>query len=235
MGKNIFKLHPLFIVTAFFCLFLGYFRFFITFTLIILFHECGHILMMLLFKWPIKKVILLPFGGLTICDTLINKSLKEDFLVAITGPIFQMIYAYFFKSPLVLSIHYPLLIFNLLPIYPMDGYKILNVFLNKTFPFYFTLSLTFFISILFLVFLPFIYFDFLFFLILLFLFFHNIKFFKNKSYLWHKFLEERIYYDFNFSKIKIISNIKRMYQGTYHFFKKDGIIIDEKNYLMRKW
>ena len=234
MEKTIFKLHPFFLLTAFLCLILGYFRFFLTFTLIILFHECGHILMMLIFKWPIKKVVLLPFGGITICDVNINRPLKEEFLVALTGPIFQVIYSILFKNDLVLSIHYPLLFFNLLPIYPMDGYKILNVILNSKIPFYFTLIITFLISLTCLIMLPFFYFDLWFMLILFILLFQNFKIVKNFKLIWYRFLYERVNYNLKYQKVKIIKNIKNMFKDTFHFILKDDIITDEKTYLAKR-
>ena len=235
MEKITFKLHPFFLITAFLCLILGYFRFFITFTLIILFHECGHILMMLIYKWDIKKIILLPFGGLTICNVNINTPLKEEMLVALMGPIFQIIYSILFKNNLVLNIHYTLLFFNLLPIYPLDGYKILTVFLNIIRPFYFTLIISLLISLTILLILPFFYIVLWFILILLILLFQNIKIIKNYKLIWYRFLYERVNYNIKYSKIKVIKNIQNMFKDTFHFIEKNGIITDEKKYLRGKW
>ena len=56
--KTTFKIHPIYIIVAFICLLTGYFRLLVTTTLIILFHELGHIFMMLYFKIPIDKIII---------------------------------------------------------------------------------------------------------------------------------------------------------------------------------
>lgn len=233
MGKSIFKFHPLWILTAFICLFLGYFRFFITLSLLILFHECGHIVMMLIFNWNIKYVMLLPFGGMTICEDFINRPLYQEFLVALMGPVFQVIYAFLFKSDLVLAIHYPLLIFNLLPIYPLDGMKIFSVFLNKLFPYYQTLKLSFFISLL-TIFISFLISNnTLWFLIIFFLLKENIKTISKKDLIFNKFLYERANYDFKFKKVKIINDVKKMKRDVYHFFTPQELSIQPESIYLK--
>ena len=77
--KNIFKIHPLFYLTAFICVITANFKNFIIFSSIIIVHELGHIIGAIIFKWKIDKVILLPFGGITIFQENIDKSLKEEF------------------------------------------------------------------------------------------------------------------------------------------------------------
>ena len=57
-------------------------------------HELGHILISLLFKWKIYKIIILPFGGLTKYNEIINRPLIEEFLVSISGILLQLIFFY---------------------------------------------------------------------------------------------------------------------------------------------
>ena len=97
-------------------------------------HEFGHILMGVLFKWKIEKVIILPFGALTVFNEDLNRKLSEEALIAIMGPIFQVIFTYLLYNLGVQDAVYyssSILCFNLLPIFPLDGSKLLNVFLNK--------------------------------------------------------------------------------------------------------
>ena len=96
--KNIFKIHILFYITGLICFITGFFKNFIIFTSIILIHELGHITSALIFKWNIEKVIILPFGGITIFNERIDKSLLEEFIIAIMGPIFQIIFMIIFKE-----------------------------------------------------------------------------------------------------------------------------------------
>ena len=121
--------HPLFILIAFICSLTGHFREFTVFFLIIIIHELGHIIGGLYYNWPIKKIILLPFGGLTIFDQKLNCPLKEELIVTLLGPIFQIIFyclcINLFKDNMILTkYHYPLLLFNLIPIIPLDGSKL---------------------------------------------------------------------------------------------------------------
>mgnify|MGYP004675400503 CR=1 FL=1 len=64
--------------------------------------------------------------------------LKEEFLVTVMGPFFQIIGAFFYyqvtKNELFLFYHHVLLFLNLLPIIPLDGSKIINVLYCKIFP-----------------------------------------------------------------------------------------------------
>ena len=151
--NNIFKkikLHPLFCLSVFVIVITGQFKSFITCMSIVLFHEIGHISIGLLLKWKIEQIIILPFGCLTMFNEYINRPLIEEFLICIAGPIFQMIYYLIMSNFFELSyVHYRLLLFNLLPIIPLDGSKILNLILNKKMPFYFSEITSIFISLLF--------------------------------------------------------------------------------------
>ena len=61
------------------------------FDCIVIVHELGHIVGGVMFSWKISKIILLPFGGLTVFDNFVNTSLFEQFIVTILGPIFQIV------------------------------------------------------------------------------------------------------------------------------------------------
>ena len=54
---------------------------------IIFVHEMGHAVCAQYFKWRIKSIGLLPFGGNLETEEYGNKSLKEDMLVVLAGPI----------------------------------------------------------------------------------------------------------------------------------------------------
>ena len=83
------KIHPFFYLFSIICIVTGYFKNFIIISFIILFHELGHILVSQLFHWKIEKIVLLPFGGITIFHEFLNRPMKEEFFIAIAGPIFQ--------------------------------------------------------------------------------------------------------------------------------------------------
>ena len=76
--KNIFKIHPLTYITILIALITGNFKNIFIFMTIILIHEMGHFLTALILKWKVTKVVILPFGGITIFNESLNKPLKEE-------------------------------------------------------------------------------------------------------------------------------------------------------------
>ena len=101
-----FKIHFLYYIFLIFVIITGNFNNYIIFTSIILFHELGHIITSLLFKWKIEKILILPFGCITIYNVLLNVKLKEEFLVAIMGPVFQIGLSFFIKDEKASNITY---------------------------------------------------------------------------------------------------------------------------------
>ena len=125
---NKIKIHPLYLIFILIFILIGRFRFIIFFTLLILIHEIGHIIMSILFRWDIDKIVILPFGAMIKYNELINRRLLEEFLIAISGVIFQYIFFLILKDIINYKyfsfINYFIIIFNLIPIYPLDGSQI---------------------------------------------------------------------------------------------------------------
>lgn len=143
--KNIFnKIHisSFFIILIFISFISGLFKDVITLFLIIIIHEMGHITTSLFYKWNIKKIDISLCGGYITYDDIIDKPYKEEFLIAISGFLFQTIFyliILFLHNINILSFdtlfivkkyHYAIILFNIIPIYPLDGSKILNIILN---------------------------------------------------------------------------------------------------------
>ena len=61
---------------------------------LIIVHEFGHLLMAKHYKWNTDKIYIYPLGGITKFDVIINKPLKEELLIMLMGPIFQVVYFY---------------------------------------------------------------------------------------------------------------------------------------------
>lgn len=238
--KNIFKIHPFFYIFMFICFITGNIRDFLVFISIIIVHELGHIVGGVIFSWKIDRVILLPFGGLTIFNCFINTSLVEQFIVTLMGPLFQIVFyfiisQFFSLSDSVIYYNYVLLVFNLLPIYPLDGSKFLYVFLCFLFPFKFSHLLLCFFSFIFII-IVFIFighFDFLVFLILFFLCFKVITEVRNHRIIFNKFLFERYNYNFCFRFIKRVNSIDGMYLWCRHLFYDGEKCITEREKLLK--
>lgn len=229
--KNIFKIHPLFYLVAFVCFITANFKNFIIFSAIIIVHELGHILGAIIFKWKIDKIILLPFGGITIFQEDIDKSLKEEFIIAILGPLLQLTFYFLYRNNQIFN-YYNLIIllFNLLPIYPLDGSKIVNILFNKFISFKKSHIVTIIISLLTLVIIILsIRYNILLYLILLFIVLEVFKEITKHNYYFNRFLLEKYLYNYNYKNKKIINNIKKMKKQTNHIFK-----INSKYYTERE-
>lgn len=238
--KNIFRIHPFFYIFMFICLITGNIRDFLFFDCIIIVHELGHIVGGVLFSWRVEKVIILPFGGLTIFNNFINTSLFQQFVVTLLGPLFQIVFYlsishFFVLSDSVCFYNYVLLFFNLLPIYPLDGSKFLYVILCLIFPFKYSHLVLCVFSLIFVIFVfVFIgHFDLLVFLILLFLFVRVISEFRNHRFIFNKFLFERYIYDFNFRFVRRINSIGGMYLWCRHLFNEGGKCVTEREKLSK--
>ncbi|MEH7106620.1 M50 family metallopeptidase [Bacillus sp. JJ1764] len=127
---------------------------------IIFVHEMGHAVAASFFSWRIKKISLLPFGGVAEMDEHGNRPLREEAIVVLAGPLqhlWMMAAAYgllqFNLVPddlyrLFLQFNIMILLFNLFPIWPLDGGKLVFLFLSTAHSFTnahrFTLILSFF-------------------------------------------------------------------------------------------
>lgn len=232
-----FKIHPFTYLFSLICVFTGNFKIFLIFTSIILFHEFGHIFGCIITKNKIDNIILLPFGGITILKYPLNIKLKDEFLIVIMGPLFQLVLylilkdynLYYFKE-----INLFLTIFNTLPIIPLDGYRILNILLNKIFSFKLSLyisSYISFISLILLILFYIMYNNFIFLIVLSFLIYKTVSEFKLINYIYNKFLYERYNDHIVFKKHKKINNIKNMYRDYIHLIYYNYRFYSEKEML----
>ena len=177
-------------------------------------HELGHLLMGLMLKMKPERIELMPFG-LSISFKVnvqdINKKrgngnqqVFKEILVASAGPLTNLIiliftYVFFGNSnfsSLVIYANLLILIFNLLPIYPLDGGRILNGILHILFGRLEARRLSFDISMVVTIVLTAV-------SSIGILYFHNIAIFLIVLYVWLIVLKENIIY----------SRIKKLYQN----------------------
>ena len=125
-------IHPLYYIVWLIAFLTGYFKAFTIYTIIIIVHELGPILAGWILRWPIYRITLYPFGALTTFNHKLNSSTLEEFFVLIYGPLFQILFYKLYPTPY----HHFILLFNLLPIYPLDGSKLLFLCLNKVSSYY---------------------------------------------------------------------------------------------------
>ena len=206
-------------------------------------HELGHLALLKFFNWQVRKVIILPFGGLTLIEEALNRPISEEFLIVLAGPLFQIIgyifLKHFFLVPNLFFMHIGLLLFNLLPIYPLDGAKIVLLLLEKIFPYKLSHLLILVISYVSLFFLFTFNLSYLrnliIFLCMLFIFFRLFKESRRHKYYFEKFLLERYLYKFAFFKVKIIRDENKMYRDYRHLFKNGKYYLTEEEYLKKRF
>lgn len=156
-------IHPLFWIIVGIAILTASFKQLIILFSIIFIHEMGHVLMAYFFSWRIKKISILPFGGVAEMDEHGNRPLKEELLVIIAGPIQHIWLSVFvyviYKMNFVtegffdLFMGYNLMIFafNLLPIWPLDGGKLLHILVSTNKPFLQSVRFSLISSFLFLI------------------------------------------------------------------------------------
>lgn len=110
--------------------------------LIIFVHEMGHGAAASFFSWRIKKIALLPFGGVAEVDEHGNRPLKEELVVVLAGPLqhvwmLGLSYLFFIAGvfsekwhTLFMEYNLMILVFNLIPIWPLDGGKLMFILLS---------------------------------------------------------------------------------------------------------
>ena len=191
----------------------GYFEIVFLTILIILIHEMGHFLASVLLKLNVKEVRIYMFGGVTILDEKLNLNIFKELIMVISGPLIQVLFfiliCILYKNGYVSvntynnikMINILLLSFNLLPILPLDGAKILNNILDLIIPYEKSHKITIIISI---IFLPLV----LFFDNKIFLILQIIEEIKIHKYRLRKLLLERKLENIKFKKCKLIYKIK---------------------------
>jgi stage IV sporulation protein FB len=213
----------------------------------------GHFLVSQYYKWNIDKIYLYPFGGYIKFNTDVNKPINEELWILSMGMIFQIILyilILFFKNISIIffstfnlfhNYHYAILIFNLIPIFPLDGAKLLNLLLAKEIPFKLSHKIMIYISYFFLILLAIIniryYFNISLFLICVLLLTIIIGEKKNHEHLFNKFLLERYLKIFSFKKLKILKNnsVYNMMRDKRHIFVNNNNYITEKDMLKKRF
>ena len=160
-------------------------------------------------------------------NELLNKPANQEFFILIMGPLFQIIFSYFFPKPY----HIYLLAFNLLPIYPLDGSKLVFLIWNKLGTYYNSYKIVFYVSLI-AIFVFLYYMRSLLFLVFgMFLLWKSFSMFRDLSLMFQIFLFERYKYTFNFKKATNIKTVKRMKRDYKHMVMSNSAYVSEKEVL----
>lgn len=138
--------------------FCGMFKNCIFLFMMISFHELSHCLSAALLKMKVDKITVYPFGMQASISNLGFYSSYKELLVLLAGPATHLINPFIFtllvKMNLIslvmeewlLNMNRGMLIMNLLPIYPLDGGRILNEIIHFFFPYGISEKITYVLS-----------------------------------------------------------------------------------------
>ncbi|MFQ7539234.1 MAG: site-2 protease family protein [Clostridium sp.] len=110
-------------------------------------HEMAHIACAILFRYPIERINIYPFGLAATITHIGHGSLVKEILIISAGPLMHVLFPSLFQfcvakgilSPSFASylhtINASILLFNLLPIYPLDGGRLMQTFFTAFYAF----------------------------------------------------------------------------------------------------
>lgn len=142
---NKFEVSPFATIFVFITLLTNSYKLFFIYFFITFIHELGHVTVAVLLKLRIRKIKLLAIGFNAEIENLDYTSSIKEFLIAIAGPLTYFITNYllnYFYSTDIISynaleqarlINKYNFVFNLLPIIPLDGGRILKIFIDNFF------------------------------------------------------------------------------------------------------
>ncbi len=144
MGGINFTVHPLFFIFGLYYALTGRIFVFVIYTLSAVAHELGHSLVASNCGYRLNKITLMPFGAVVSGNTD-GLSVKDEIKIAISGPLINLGIALFFVAlwwmfptlyaftDVVAEANFSLAIINFLPIFPLDGGRVLSASLSGAF------------------------------------------------------------------------------------------------------
>lgn len=127
-----FNIHYSFLFLIIVGLFASLLKELIIFSLIILLHETSHAITALIFKKKIKRITITIIGGIIEISDNYTSFLKE-LIINISGILMNFIILLLslliknqYYKELIFDFNLLMIIINILPIYPLDGYRILS-------------------------------------------------------------------------------------------------------------
>lgn len=141
MGKLKFRFHPLFIIYFFLCLYFGWFNNVFYYVVTVVLHEYGHYFVAKKFGYNTDGILYSIYGaGL---NTTSSYKKSDDIKISLAGPLVNLflivlIVCFWWLIPSIYYFTYDFLVsnfvimtFNLIPIYPLDGGRIVLALLSN--------------------------------------------------------------------------------------------------------
>jgi len=229
--KSLFKINIFTYLLLLLSFLSGYYKEICIIFLILIVHELGHFFLMKLFNIEVKKIILYPYGGMIKSNLLINTNSIKILIISLGGILTQTILLFIIKTLFNMSLinnnlyniftytNYNIIIFNILPIFPLDGYKILNSILELFLSYKKSLIISLIINIITLI--SFIIYLYIYkinnYLIIIFLLTSFIKYIKEIKYIINKFYIERIIYKIDYNGLISVNKLNNIYKNKFNY------------------
>lgn len=136
-----FVIHPLFLLVGLFCFLVGQGFIFCCYTLCVFLHELAHMIVAKKLGYICNKIKLMPFGAVLDAESD-EFSYKDEILIAVVGPLTNILLCLicvtlWWINPATYYITCDFAVanlvcglFNLLPIFPLDGGRVLLAFIS---------------------------------------------------------------------------------------------------------
>lgn len=220
-------IHPFTYVYGIFSIGFGIWDIYLMTLAIVCFHEYCHYLMARYYHFEIGKIKILPFGAFLHLEDYGLRKVEQEAFVILAGLCSHACMYIFFKlfgfSEIWFSINQMVLFFNILPIYPLDGSKLLLLVLCLFLDYKQAIQLQIQISILVLSMMIVLFFDYRFVVIFGYLFYCIYQYIKEYRYMLIRLYLQRSL-DIVFLKKKLHEDLS--FYRTYHnyYFTSDGFI-----------
>ena len=234
--KNIFKINIFTYLFLIFAILSGYGREMFLIYFILILHEMGHYIFFRYYSIDVNSITLYPYGGMINSNMLINTNSKKVLIISFGGILIQLILILisillykidfigydFYNSFNKYNLY--IILFNLIPIYPLDGFKILNSFFELILSFKLSLKCSIVFNFIFII-LFFLYlyiFNVNNYVIVVFLLCNLINYIKSVKYIINKFYLERMIYDIKYDGLISVDSKEDMYKNKYNYINGVG-------------
>jgi len=226
-------------------LLVGMFKQTLTMLFIVMVHEFAHTMTSYCFNFKINKIKILPFGAFLQLDDFGLHHIFEEICVVIAGPLSHIIlYAFFmylYRLQYISFIHYQycieankiILLFNLLPIYPLDGSKLIILISSCFFDYLFVLKSSIYISMVALFYMIYQYFALSYMMVYSFLMLGLYQYITEYYLLYHRLLTSRLD-QCQYKKQKLHKNSK-FYRPYHNYYFFNNVLYDEKTFILRRF
>ena len=144
MGRINLSIHPLFYLLGFYYAITGQIFIFVICTVTAIIHELGHSFVASNLGYRLNKITLMPFGAVVSGNTD-GLKFHDEIKIALAGPVINLAVALFFIATwwiypefyaftdVIVSANMSMALVNLLPIFPLDGGRIIFCFFANKF------------------------------------------------------------------------------------------------------